>query len=523
MFLSLQRSSARGRFLGLRGHVTEAAAGTSLLHPLVAEVNSGPKPFSAIPGPPQWPVLGSLPDFMAKKGAIAPWLCTDHYYKEYGAIVQQNLLGEREVLVYNPKEYLKVFQAEGPYPKGLVSNLWPFLHYAKSRFGNPPGLLADGETWQTKRRQLQKHMFAPQVAATYAPMLGASARRCSEQLGLALKDGELKGSSAFLEKCIFELFTAFAFGEPKRVLSDDADSRDLQFVVDSQEALSKGVQLCMNPLAQYIPTKKYKEFEQSYDRAYARAKDYVQDYVEARKAGKVGPFPVGEEPFLERCLASGEFTTEDLELDVANVFMAAVDTTVHVVKWLMLQLAANPSCQERLYQEVKSALKGRDYARDDRAELPYLHAALRESHRLTPTSWQLTYRFLDNDIVLGGYTVPAGTKIIFDTWSVQHDPQVVGEDLEAFKPERFLPEAVEARKSDPLKSLLDHRLLSTPFSFGARMCMGARIAEMELAALIARLVQDWRFELHPPEQPWEMTWGTMTKAEPYPSFRFQRR
>jgi hypothetical protein len=37
--------------------------------------------------------------------------------------------------------------------------------------------------------------------------------------------------------------------------------------------------------------------------------------------------------------------------------------------------------------------------------------------------------------------------------------------------------------------ILDHRLLATPFSFGPRMCLGGRLAELEIKTLFARLVQ----------------------------------
>ncbi|CAE7539359.1 Cyp27a1 [Symbiodinium necroappetens] len=68
---------------------------------------------------------------------------------------------------------------------------------------------------------------------------------------------------------------------------------------------------------------------------------------------------------------------------------------------------------------------------------------------------------------------------------LQRDPKIV-DDPWAFRPERFMAEAVQARKNDPLKSLLDHKLIEKPFSFGARMCLGARLAEMEMMILISQ-------------------------------------
>lgn len=42
---------------------------------------------------------------------------------------------------------------------------------------------------------------------------------------------------------------------------------------------------------------------------------------------------------------------------------------------------------------------------------------------------------------------------------------------------------VDKRKGTT-KEILDHRLLSTPFSFGARMCLGGRLAELEIKIMV---------------------------------------
>ena len=41
---------------------------------------------------------------------------------------------------------------------------------------------------------------------------------------------------------------------------------------------------------------------------------------------------------------------------------------------------------------------------------------------------------------------------------------------------------VEAREGTP-KEVLDHKIISTPFGFGAIMCLGARLAEAEMLTL----------------------------------------
>ena len=162
-----------------------------------------------------------------------------------------------------------------------------------------------------------------------------------------------------------------------------------------------------------------------------------------------------------------------------------------------MNLAQNPDKQDILASELKQELGGDNYSTT--AQLPYLKACYRESHRKTPVVGGTGYRFLDKDITLHGYTVPAKTKISFLTLNLQQDPQLVP-NADQFIPERWLPSEVQERKGTP-SDVIDHRLVANSFSFGPRMCIGGRLAEVELLSVLARLVQDWRFTLpddHPP-------------------------
>ena len=80
-----------------------------------------------------------------------------------------------------------------------------------------------------------------------------------------------------------------------------------------------------------------------------------------------------------------------------------------------------------------------------------------------------------------------------DFFSAQNDPAIVP-DAREFKPERWLQDAVVKRVGTPAE-VLDHPLVRGPFSAGARMCPGARVAHLDILCLLTRVVQDWKFEL----------------------------
>lgn len=64
--------------------------------------------------------------------------------------------------------------------------------------------------------------------------------------------------------------------------------------------------------------------------------------------------------------------------------------------------------------------------------------------------------------------------------------------------------------------------MGTPFSFGARMCLGARLADMEIMTLMAKFTARFHMELLPGQQ-WDTVLGTMKVPEPVPRIRFTPR
>ena len=97
-----------------------------------------------------------------------------------------------------------------------------------------------------------------------------------------------------------------------------------------------------------------------------------------------------------------------------------------------------------------------------------------------------------DDVEMHGSKVPKDSLICLDAFSVGLDPNLVDEPLE-FRPERWLPPAIDARKGTPAE-VLDHPYYRDPFSQGSRKCPGSRVANNEVLILLSQLVLDWRME-----------------------------
>lgn len=219
--------------------------------------------------------------------------------------------------------------------------------------------------------------------------------------------------------------------------------------------------------------------------------------------------------YMVKLVNKGEMSRQELSETLLMLLMAGVDTTSYVAGWLMINLAQNPDKQQVLREELRLTLAGGAVDAVTSSKLPYLKACIRESHRHTPPSPFTTVRPTKKDLTISGYQVPEGTVCLLHATALTSS--LFPEDGQRFVPERWLPEAVAARKGTELE-VVDSRLLASPFSAGARMCVGARVANLEIMAIAAQLVQDYKIELEP-DQSWGVHQGLFTKADPFPKFR----
>jgi len=138
-----------------------------------------------------------------------------------------------------------------------------------------------------------------------------------------------------------------------------------------------------------------------------------------------------------------------------------------------------------LYKEVTSVLKpGEIPTAETINEMSYLKAWIKETLRLFPVL-QSNTRLLQDDVEIGGYLIPAGTHVQSLTYFLCRDESVFKDPLH-FIPERWL------RDSDNKTPGVLYAHASLPFGFGKRMCVGRRIAELEMHLLLTRILQQYK-------------------------------
>lgn len=179
---------------------------------------------------------------------------------------------------------------------------------------------------------------------------------------------------------------------------------------------------------------------------------------------------------------------------IIDTLIAGIDTTSSAIKGLLYFLAKNPDKQSKLRHEV---LQMDTITPDSVTNLSYLRACMKEAQRIQPTA-PGNIRKSGANLVLQGYQVPKGTLVYLNHSAVSKMEQHFGRSDE-FIPERWLKDESHAKEVGCPHSKMSNPFTYMPFGFGARTCIGKRLAELEVMVLTAHMVKEFEMSWVGPE------------------------
>lgn len=488
--------------------------------------------------PFKWPVVGTLPDFLARGGIDNFNQIYQDMYNEYGTVYGTSMMGADELVISDPNVYDSVIRKQGKYPIGGAETVTTFIDYYKeNNMTTALKSASRGPDWEEWRSSLNPDMFV--AWKSYLPAIAEASAKISNVAGYEVTETKNIAFVDFVSRSAFDLFSAVMYGEsPQTTDSMVSDSKDIEFVKSTQNAFDLTGEVLTNPFEKVFETDTYQKFKVNMDKTfsfgYKRTFEFAEQ-VQQEQGGETAEAKDGKCPmqslksmsYVARLVNRNQLSTDEIASTSGPLLMAGVDTTAYVLSWLYLNLASNPEVQTKLAQELKSVLNGADViSLEQMNSLPYLRACIRESHRLTPPA-PIQAKSLEDDIDIidngKSYQGKAGTRFSLNLRAFPMDPKYVS-NPSAYQPERFLPDAIKRRKGTP-SEVIDHPSFADPFGRGKRRCLGSNVAVAEIVVLTARLVQDWEISFSDPTQAknWKPKQKLMLKADPYPAMTLTRR
>lgn len=384
----------------------------------------------------------------------------------YGNVVRFSFGGKSAHLVSSPSGVRQVLQTRGrQYSKDT-----PGIRKLKAILGE--GLLtSDGATWLRQRRIAQPAFQHDKIRG-----FGALIDRQTDALLATWEGAAQRGETVDAH----EAMMALALGIVGEALFGSDVSADAPTVAQSLDALLEIQDARFSrpytiPLSWPLPeNRRFHEAKRALDEVCFRM-------IAARRRDREGRDDLLSLLMNAQDADTGE-TMNDVQLrdEVVTVLLTGHETTANVLSFALHLLARHRDEQDRVVGALtKSFPQGLDALAVHR--FPAVREALEETMRLYPPAWLFARAPLEAD-TLDGYAIEEGSFVFISSYVVHRMPEL-WPSPDAFVPSRFSHETPD-------------RSVYFPFGLGQRQCIGAGFADLEMHAILSRVVT--RFELSSP-------------------------
>ncbi|XP_058193593.1 cytochrome P450 CYP749A22-like isoform X2 [Rhododendron vialii] len=179
----------------------------------------------------------------------------------------------------------------------------------------------------------------------------------------------------------------------------------------------------------------------------------------------------------------------DEMVDECNTFyLAGQETTNAFLAWCLLLLAIHTDWQEKARKEVFELFGQQNPNAEGIARLKIMSMILNETLRLYPPVTSM-FKRLEGEVRLGKMIIPANAHVVIPVLALQHDPEIWGQDVDLFKPERFADGVAKATNNNIAGYF--------PFGFGPRICVGSNFALNQGKIALSMILQRYRLTVSP--------------------------
>ncbi|KAF2325484.1 hypothetical protein GH714_029458 [Hevea brasiliensis] len=388
-------------------------------------------------------------------------------------------LGPRpQLIVTEPNLVKEILNKDELYPKP------EFESYLKNLFGD--GLVTTrGEKW-FRQRKLANHTFHGDNLKVMIPAMIASAEMMLERW----RQHESKEIDVYIEFKLLtsEIISRTAFGSSYLEGKHIFDLLSRLILILSRN----NYQVRIPGLKKIIKTKDDIEA----DRLEHGMRDSIlkmikkrEEEAKMREVDSYGSDYLGVLIKANRDVdKTKQISIDDLVDECKTFYIAGHETTTSSLTWSVLLLAMHRDWQEKARKEVLELFGQRNPTSDEISRLKIMNMIVNETLRLyTPITTLI--REVQKGTKLGKLIAPARMDVLIPTLAVHHDPEIWGEDVHLFKPERFAEGVAKATRNNIAAFC--------PFGLGPRNCVGMNFAMTETKIALSMILQRYRFTLSP--------------------------
>jgi cytochrome P450 len=432
------------------------------------------------------PLLGRLPEFRRDPLGFLQTAAA-----EQGDVAKFRLGPQNVVLLSHPDDIRDLLVTQNT---RFVKNR--MLHRARILLGE--GLLTSEEPRHTRQRKLVQPAFYRERLPAYAAAMVAHAEQAASrwQQGEAVQLGQ-EMMRVTLGIVAETLFSAAVEDNATRV---GAALTEILEMFD----------LLMLPLSEYVVRLPLLPVARRFRRARRQLDEIVYGIIAQRRMSDLDPGDLLAMLLSARDEDGVPMSDAEVRDEALTLFLAGHETTATALSWTWYLLSQHPEVEARFHAEIDAVLASRQPVFDDYPRLPYTEMVFAESMRLYPPAWAIGRRAISPHTVRGE-RFPVDTIFVASPY-VTHRSSAYWPEPEKFDPERFRPEAREAR----------HRFAYFPFGGGPRVCIGERFAWLEGVLVLAAVARHWRFRVDAANRPEPLPLITLRPKDGLPATPVRR-
>ncbi|KAI2778425.1 cytochrome P450 monooxygenase [Daldinia loculata] len=194
-------------------------------------------------------------------------------------------------------------------------------------------------------------------------------------------------------------------------------------------------------------------------------------------------------------------TAQECGSEAMLQLLAGSDTSAITIRTTLMYIVATPRVYSQLKTMIKQCVERNEVSApityEEAQKLPYLKAVILEGIRIrSPVPYGHFKKTPPEGDTINGIFIPGGTAIGHNSLAMTRSEAIFGEDVEVFRPERFLE--CDEKTKDERASTID-----IIFGNGRWMCAGKPIVMMELHKVFFEFLRVFDFQLIDPAKGWD--------------------